>query len=370
MLTNPKRRASKKKQLTARKESIEWDGARIFVEIARSGSFRSAADALGLSFTAVQRRLDRLERGLDMTLLTRHVDGVRLTAEGEQVLIAAQRMEAASFELMRSQNLDTGAQFGQVKLGVTEGLGTFWITPHLAEYQKRHADISVHLLCGMPSVDVLRLEADLAVQLIRPSAKDLKLVKLGRLHAMPFATKDYISRYGMPKSVADLENHRVVMQIADQIVKVDDFPLDLKTALQKANIPIVANMSSTHYSAVLNGTGLSNLPTYVAAFDKRLVPIDIGVRAEHDIWLVYHPDSGRITRVHQMIDWLVEIFSSKSYPWFGDKFIHPRDLPSLDTGQLSSCMQQIDFASRPPEPQRMREESNMEKPGKPRTRPR
>ena len=36
----------------------DWDAARVFLEVARSGSFRSAAERLGLSINAVRRRID------------------------------------------------------------------------------------------------------------------------------------------------------------------------------------------------------------------------------------------------------------------------------------------------------------------------
>ena len=56
---------------------------RIFLEVARRGSFRSASEHLGQSINALRRRISDLEQQLGVTLLTRHVDGVRTTAEGE-----------------------------------------------------------------------------------------------------------------------------------------------------------------------------------------------------------------------------------------------------------------------------------------------
>ncbi len=166
--------------------SMDWEGARVFLEIGRTGSFRAASLSLHQSVNALRRTFDRLERSVGATLLTRHVDGVRLTAEGERVLMAARRMELVTIELMRGEG-QMGSKFGQVKLAVTEGLGTFWIAPLLIDYRERHPDQLVALHCSMSPVDVLRLEADLAVQLVRPEAKDLKILKLGRLHVMPFA---------------------------------------------------------------------------------------------------------------------------------------------------------------------------------------
>ena len=42
----------------------DWDAARIFLEVVRRGSFRSAADRLGLSINAVRRRIDRTQSGV------------------------------------------------------------------------------------------------------------------------------------------------------------------------------------------------------------------------------------------------------------------------------------------------------------------
>ena len=54
----------------------------VFLEVARSGSFRSAAERLGLSINAVRRRIDDFERQTGSTLFTRDVHGAHLTDEG------------------------------------------------------------------------------------------------------------------------------------------------------------------------------------------------------------------------------------------------------------------------------------------------
>ena len=46
-----------------------------------------------------------------------------------------------------------------------------------------------------------------------------------------------------------------------------------------------------------------------------------------DIWLTYHPDAVRIPRVRRMVDWLIDAFDPRRFPWFRDEFIHPKDLP-------------------------------------------
>ena len=84
--------------------------------------------------------------------------------------------------------------------------------------------------------------------------------------------------------------------------------------------------------AVANGAGIGVFPTYALALGGKLTPLDVDLRWSFDIWLSYHPTSGRIPRVRQMIDWLIEAFNPAKYPWFRDEFIHPRELKAVYMG--------------------------------------
>src|SRR5262249_51345872 len=68
-------------------------------------------------------------------------------------------------------------------------------------------------------------------------------------------------------------------------------------------------------------------PTYVHAIGGRMVPLELDMRFAFEIWLTYHPDAARIARVRRMIDWIVDSFDPRKFPWFRDAFIHPKDLP-------------------------------------------
>lgn len=311
----------------------DWEAVRVFLDVVRSGSFRSASERHGQSVNALRRRVEELERQLGVTLLTRHIDGVRPTEEGEQVLACAQRMEQAAFDLVRARGRAEPAIAGEVRLAVTEGLGTFWLAPRLIEFQRAYPRMLVDLSCAMQSADVLRLEADLAVQLIRPQAKDLKILRLGRLHAMPFASKSYIDTYGLPASLDELRKHRIVLQVAEQVTSQAEYDQLFPGMPQPGFVAIRTNVSSAHFWSVTKGAGIGMLPTYAEAIGANLVPVDIGLHAPFDIWLTYHPDSNRIPRVRRMIEWVVDAFDPRQYPWFRDEFIHPNDLPKEYRGR-------------------------------------
>jgi DNA-binding transcriptional LysR family regulator len=305
----------------------DWEAIRIFLEVVRRGSFRSASDQLGQSINALRRRITELEQHLGVTLLTRHVDGVRTTAEGEEILAAARKMELASFGLIRARDRSVPALSGEVRLAVTEGLGTFWLAPRLIEFQRAHPKLLVDLNCAMQSADVLRLQADAAVQLTKPVNPDVKIVKLGTLHSMPFAAPSYISTYGAPTTLEELFKHRIVLQIAEQTAMKEIYDRVAPGIPQVGFVAMRNNVSSAHIWAISKGAGIGWAPTYVHAIGGRMVPLELDMRFAFEIWLTYHPDAARIPRVRRMIDWIVDSFDPRKFPWFRDEFIHPKDLP-------------------------------------------
>ncbi len=311
----------------------DWEAIRLFLEVARSGSFRAASDALGVSINTLRRQIHELEQHLAVTLLTRHVDGVRTTVEGEQILAAAKKMELAAAGLVRARDRTIPALAGEVKLAVTEGLGAFWIAPRLVEFQRAHPSLLVNLMCAMQSADVLRLEADVAIQLTKPTTPDIKVVKLGRLHSMPFAGRAYIETYGAPKTIEDMDKHRIVVQVAEQTDTVKLFNKVFPGVPWNGFVSMITNTSTAHSWAIAKGAGIGWAPTYIHAIGGRFVPLDIDARFPFDIWLTYHADAGKIPRVRRMIDWIVEAFDPRKFPWFRDEFIHPNDLMKSYRGE-------------------------------------
>src|SRR6202166_3220694 len=230
----------------------DWDAARIFLEVLRCGSFRSAAERLDLSINVVRRRIDDFERQIGATLFTRDVHGTRLTDEGSLVVSAVERMESASFDLLRAGNSVANTLSGEVRVAVTEGLGTFWLAPRLVEFQQAFPNILVDLHCAMRSADVSRHEADIAIHLSRPEALDVKLVRLGRMHMMFFGSQKYLDTHGAPRTPDALVKHRLVMQVAAQTAAKETFESLFPGLSDRDLLVMKTNVSSANYWAVAN----------------------------------------------------------------------------------------------------------------------
>jgi DNA-binding transcriptional LysR family regulator len=310
-------------------ERVSWDDLRVFAIAGRELSLRKAAVALRTSSSTVVRRIERLEANLGVRLFDRLPDGVALTREGQSVFAAAQEMERASLSV-RAHLDDQLNRRGIVKCAVTEGLGTFWIVPHLREFSTANPHTLVDLRCSTHSADVLRMEADVAIQLTRPNRPDQVVTRLGRLHVYPFASRRYVETYGLPRNADEMCRHRLVRQTGPQLDE-SALPRFLGLADPEMTAVVRTNASAAHFYAVELGLGIGALATYALALGADLIPVDIGFRHYTDVWMTYHPDIRNVRRVAVFIDWLRRLFDPRTYPWFGDEFIHPSQLKKPDT---------------------------------------
>src|ERR1700757_4908100 len=307
----------------------DWDAARVFLEVARCGSFRSAAERLGVSINAVRRRVDDFERQTGATMFIRDVHGARLTDEGALIVSAVERMEAATFDLLRARASATETLAGEIRLSITESIATFWLNPRLAEFQRSFPSIMVDLHSAVRSADVSRNEADIAVHLVRPTALDLKLVRLGRMHLMFYASQKYLDTFGTPNTVEELLGHRLVVQVADEAANKEVLENLFPGHAPRDLVVMKTNVSNANYWAVANGAGIGVLPTFAGAIGGKMIPLEIDLRWSFDIWLSFHPSSGRIPRMGHMIDWLVGGFNFPKKPRVKEVFLHPQELKTV-----------------------------------------
>ena len=307
---------------------LSWDDLRIFLACVESRSFRQAADVLKVSSSTIVRRVQRLEHALGIRLFNRLPEGVVPTEEAHAIVNSARSMERAIYDVCRRSVQPDEATRGQVKISVTEGLGTFWVLPRLIEFQRGHPYLTIDLRCAMENADVLRMEADMAVQLERPTSPDLKMVKLGRLHIYPFVSKSYVDMFGLPKTIADIGKHRLVDQVAPQL---QEGVVAQKLGLESIEgiVGVRTNASSALLYAVEKGAGIGSLPTYASVINAPVLPVDLGLKHYLDIWLTYHPDARKTPRMSLVIDWLRSIFDPNRFPWFRDEFIHPNELAKM-----------------------------------------
>ena len=307
-------------------EKLDWSMLRHFVDVADAGSFLKAAGKSGMALNTLRRSIDRLEDQLGFRVFIRTTYGVRLTHEGRRLVVAARDMSKSFDDVIRVAAGAAGSMSGPVRLAVTEGLGTYWLVPQLVRFVDAHAGQSGHtrveLQCAMRSVDIMRLEADISIQLEEPNNPDLIKRQIGWLHLTSFASPEYLDRFGRPKMLVEIAAHRIVAQETQQL---GQYNLDqiFGPGAQERMALITTNFSSAHYWAVAKGGGIGVLPSYARLVGARLEYVDVGYAMRVPIWMAIHPELQKSARHRRFLDWLAEVFSAERYPWFGQKYIDP-----------------------------------------------
>ena len=180
---------------------MDWDKIRIFYTVAEAGSFTRAGDDLNLSQSAVSRQISALERELKAPLFHRHARGLILTEQGDLLFRAARDMRMR-LETTRARLVETSERpSGDLKVTATVGLGSIWLAQRIGEFLDLYPDVRVELILTNEELDLAMREADVAIRLRRPAQPDLIQRRLFTVHFHAFASKDYIKRFGEPKSL-------------------------------------------------------------------------------------------------------------------------------------------------------------------------
>jgi DNA-binding transcriptional LysR family regulator len=299
-------------------------GLQAVMKISRDGSFRGAMRSAGKGFRTIQNQVKSLEEELGFLIFHRTRDGLVPTQEGRLIIEKSKSIEKVIEDIRRlGKSLGSGDE-GEVTVAVTEGLGTFWISPRIHSFTEQHKNISIRLNPSMAIADMRRFDIDMALQVVEPILPDIKRVRVGTLHLMLAAAPSYIAQYGEPKSVEDLANHKFVFHTNPQ--SSDRFLIEdmIGQKLAQSQYIIMRN-SSAHYATIEHGLGIGFIPTYGFGIGVKLQPLQVPVRFSVEIWLCFHSDSRSIPRVAKALDWFVAAFDPRLFPWFRREFVDPRE---------------------------------------------
>ena len=119
---------------------------RTFVAIADNAGFARAAARLNLTQSAASRQIQALEDELGLRLFARIGRSVRLTPEGEDLLVRSRRLLFDAEALgQRANALKTG-DVGVLRVGGTPQMIENVLAGFLPRYRKRHAGVEIHLV--------------------------------------------------------------------------------------------------------------------------------------------------------------------------------------------------------------------------------
>ncbi|VTU39516.1 LysR family transcriptional regulator [Variovorax sp. PBL-E5] len=170
----------------------------VFVRVAECGSFSRAAESLDLANATVTTCVRNLERHLDVTLIDRDTRRLRVTEEGQTLLLRARELLGSVARIEDEIRSQVGGLRGRLHIETPISLGHTLLCPALPAFAARYPDIATAVTLTNQPHHLIERGIDVAIRMDQVEDADL------------VARPIYESRYVVccaPQIVATLPEH-------------------------------------------------------------------------------------------------------------------------------------------------------------------
>ncbi|MXO73649.1 LysR family transcriptional regulator [Altererythrobacter aerius] len=276
-----------------------------FLRVVRLGSARAAAAELGLSPSALSRRIGTLEEFVGRKLFTRAHQTMQMTDEGRSFYDAVAPLIEALAAAVESQSDNVGVM--RLHLGVLPLFGSQRLFPRLGELRRLHPRLHIDIDTGPHLLDRVGDTLDAAIVLAQQPDANLHSVRLDHNQVYAIASRELAAELGDmpdPKLLSkqtflvhnELPDSFIAWREAMGLLRFEPAAIDhydsgqllLEAAAQGLGIAI---MHDEHFNR---------------AGDKRLARLfNIDVPSPYSYWFVCRPRDLEQRQVRLFHDWLV-----------------------------------------------------------------
>lgn len=285
---------------------MQWEGIIEFVHVAENESFTQASKKLGISTAQVSRQVSALEKRLSVKLFYRTTRKVSLTEEGrlfyQHCRSVLDGLDAAERAIT---NLQTRPQ-GKIKLTAPVTYGEQQVLPLVTNFMMKYGDIEVSAYLSNQNVDLVEDGYDLAIRLGKLADSSMMAKKLGNRTNYLCASPSYLTTYGIPHSLSELNKHSCLLGTLD-------YWHFLESGKEK-NIRVAGRLRyNSGYSladAALKGLGIVQLPDYYVQpyldSGELVSLLDQYRESAEGIWAVYPQNRHLSPKIRLLVDYLAE----------------------------------------------------------------
>ena len=255
---------------------MDWDKLKIFYAVAEAGSFTRATINLNLSQSAISRQIQSLEEDLKVQLFERHARGLTLTENGEYVFKTVHEVISKLKDIETSLSDQKNKPTGKLTITTVRSFGTHWLTPRIQEFMQLNPNIEVELIFDDEELDLSTRQADIGIFMRRPKQLNYIQRKLVDINYYIYGSTKYLDKYGIPKTINDLNKHRFISfgKGAPSPVFNPDWALKLGVKDNKKRKSIMkVNSVMGLLLAVESGVGLAALPEYLVSSSTNVIKV-------------------------------------------------------------------------------------------------
>ena len=277
-----------------------------FVRVVRLGSAKAAANELGLSPSALSRRIGTLEDFSGKRLFTRQHQAMRLTEEG-QAFYDAVSPRLDDLALAVESQVESDAVL-RLHLGVPSLFGEQRLFPRLLELRKLHPRLHIDIDTGRNLSERVGDTLDAAIILSRDPEPSLHSVRLDRNRVFAFTSKQLAADIGNTPDRAVLEKQTFLIH--------DNLPDSFeawKTAMRLNGLQPAAidhfDSGQLILEAAAQGLGIAIMhgDHFTRAQDTRLARLfDVEVESPYSYWFICRPRDLESRPVRIFHDWVMK----------------------------------------------------------------
>lgn len=298
----------------------DLDSIAVFVSVVNEGSFSAAARNLGLTPSAVSKRIAGLEDGLGVSLLRRTTRRFALTEAGQEFFECCSRSLSAISDAEEMLSRFRSSPHGLLRIKAPQAFGRLHIAPAIPKFMAKYPQTRVDLTLGTLAREFIEERIDICVASADPRDADLSAKTLTPIERVTCAAPSYIERFGRPNSVNDLARHNCLIFAGSGSIE-NEWVLHDEGGIRRTKVSgsFRTNDAESLYLALLAGVGLAHMPTFIvgpALASGSLVSI---FRDKHEVsgacMKAYFPRAKhRLPKVRAFVDYLVGTFRNKEWP--------------------------------------------------------
>ncbi|MCL4117157.1 UNVERIFIED_CONTAM: hypothetical protein GTU68_065005 [Idotea baltica] len=284
-----------------------------FTSIVDHGGFTEAARKLKISKSAISKHISALEARLGVTLLNRTTRRVSPTEIGQQYYDHVSKiLEDVRFADEQVQSMQSAPK-GTLTISASTDFGGNQISRALGAFLAEYPDVRVNMELTNRFVDLTQDSIDLAIRIGKLADSTLKARKLSTARFYIVASPEYIKKFGEPRTIDDLTEHRLMHYLqgsANRVWNLTATSGEDRQIRTPGNFAVNDGLSLL--TAAKEGTGLTILPNFLvspALKDGSLVQVlkQLPVR-EAGIYAVYQPATYTQPKLRACIDFLAAYF--------------------------------------------------------------
>ena len=288
----------------------------VFVRVVETQGFTSAARAMGLTKSAVSKRINRLEKQLGLRLLQRTTRAMSLTEAGRVLYERAAQGVALLDESARLAAGLVEAPRGTLRVTASVTFGKLCLAPLIPEFLARYPEIELQLTLLDRFVDLVDEGYDVALRLTRTPPEQVVAKALMPVRYRLCAAVDYLKGQEI-KTPADLAGHNCLHYGLREFGNEWRFQRGNDENKEEARVRVTSNVVVNNSEVVrdllLAGMGIGLVWNYAVdreIADGRLLPLlqdwsPIGPfgQTAYALWL---PQSHLPPKIRVFVDFLAE----------------------------------------------------------------